>query len=578
MQESDTRIPLQPVIYTVILLLALFLRLYHLGAAPLSDFEARTALQAHALLNGQAGVSGGQPLTLSAVTALFFLLGENNFAARLFSALMGSALVLIPWFWKRQIGEGTAMLLAAALALAPGLVALSRLSGGPMPAIALGLAALTALHARNDAWGGFFLGWFALGGSWALTGLLGFALALGLARGSGLALGELFSNGKTSSPAAARSFSLRTAGLWAGGTLVLGGSLFLRFPQILGGVGEMFNVLGSAFASPQSVPFVRILAAVMLYHLPIAVLALAGAVLVWKDDLPWGRVALLWALAALSVTALFHQPLDAGWVLVPLSALGAHALHIALYTFDRQDAFTWGYAALILVLGSMSWLVLAGMPADAASLADTWQQWSIVGGALVVIVLSGVLIIMGWRPAASLQGGALGLTLFLGLVMFSQTWGVAQIRSNAAAELWYPSPAPANLSQLTHTLADAAEFYSGRRDGLRVRVDVDSPALRWALRAFPPADHSLPLAVITTADAPPPNADARYLGQDFTLQSSPAWTGGLPPAAVRWFVFREAPLTTERVTLWLRGDLFPGGSMLMETANPAGASDEPLTP
>lgn len=568
--------------YLLLFTVALAIRLYHLGAAPLSDFEARLALQARALLHGQPIVPPAQPLSLSAVTAFFFLLGESNFAARLFSALMGSGLVLIPWFWRETIGQRTALLTAAALTFAPGLLALSRLAGGPMPAIVLGLAALSALYTRRSTWGGLSMGLFVLSGPWALTGLLGLALTLGIARGSGLPLGGLLNPQETAPPRGARPspLSWRQVGLWSGASLLLGGSLFLRFPQILGGLGETLSAFLRNLQPGDGQSVAGMFAAVTFYHLLIVLLALGGAWLVWRRDILWGRLALLWSLAALLMAVPLRQPFDAVWALIPLSALGAYALNTALEVPAWRDAFTWGYAALLMVLGTMCWLVLAGLPADATGLADTWRQWSIVGGALMVGVLSGVLIAKGWQPASAQLGGILGGTVLLGLVMVSQGWGITQVRPLSAAELWYPSPAPARLGLLTRTLGDAAEFHAGRRDTLSVRLDVDSPALAWALRDFELSTEqgTLPLAVITTEDAPAPNAQVRYLGQSFAWRTSPAWHGALPPAAMRWFIFREAPVNTAHIILWLRGDLFPGGSVLPDAPAQPSESTEQLTP
>ncbi len=568
--------------YLLLFTVALAIRLYRLGAAPLSDFEAHLALQARALLHGQPLVPLGQPLSLSAVTAFFFLLGESNFAARLFSALMGSTLVFIPWFWRETIGPRTALLTATALTFAPGLLALSRLAGGPMPAIVLGLAALSALYARRSTWGGLLIGLFVLSGPWALTGLLGLALTLGIARGSGLPFRGLLNPQETNPTPGSRPFPLswRQIGLWGGASLLLGGSLFLRFPQILGGLGETFSAFLRNLQSGAGQSVASLFAAVTFYHLLIVVLALGGAWLAWRRDILWGRLALLWSLAALLVAVPLRQPLDAAWALIPLSALGAYALSAALDVPAWRDAFTWGYAALLVVLGTMCWLVLAGLPADAAGLADTWRQWSIVGGALVVSLLSGILIAKGWQPASTQLGGTLGVAVLLGLVILSQAWGMTQVRPLSAAELWYPSPTPARLDLLIRTLGDAAEFHAGRRDTLSVRLEVDSPALAWALRDFGVSTEqdTLPLAVITTEDAPAPNAQARYLGQTFAWQTSPAWQGALPPAAMRWFIFREAPVNTGHVILWLRGDLFPGSSVLPDAPGQPPESVEPLTP
>ncbi len=585
MQEHDKGIPLYPALYVLILSLALFLRLYRLGAAPLSDFEARTALQAGALLRGESPVLEGQPLTLMSQAAAFFLLGENNFTARLLSALLGAVLAALPWFWRRTLGDSAALLLAAGLACAPGLVAVSRLAGGPAAALTLGLALLTALRFGAGFWQGALAGLFLLGGPWAWSGLLGFGLAWGIARMAGLPAGgeTRFRMGAPAAGETRRAF-LQGAVF----SLALGGTLFLRFPQGFGAFGQSLSAAGRAFFIPSGVPFARLLAALTWQHLLAALLALAGAALAWKRGLPWGRFALLWLLTALLTTLLLagRQVMDAAWALIPLYALAALGLEAAFSLSAWRRAGMWLFAALTLVLASSAWLTLAGMPAGEFSEASVWQRWLLFGALLSVWLISGLLTALGWERAFTLQGGALGLTLALGLVMLSQVWSGA-VAARTPASLWFPAPLPARLDLLTDTLGDAAEFFSGRRDALTVRLDVDSPALRWALRRFDvlppdtadPAASSLPAAVIAPEGAPAPNAQALYRGQDFVWQARPAWETALPPAAVRWFVLREAPQQAERVVLWLRGDLFPGGSAIPAAAGSAAPpSEDPLIP
>ena len=582
MQGSDERIPYERGLYALVLGAALFLRLYHLGAAPLSDFEARIALQARDLLGDAPPFIGAQPLAVTGTAALFFLFGDTNFTARLLSALGGSLLVFLPYLWRRTLGKRTALLLAAGLAFAPALVSLSRLGGGPMLALALGAALLTAWNRSAMLSAGVLFGLFLLSGPWALTGVLGFGLALGAARWGGLPLGWLpFPRGAQAASKEARSW--RGFSWGAGGAFLLGATLFLRFPQGIGAFGEMLSAWGAAFFQPTGVSFLRVLSAWTFYHLLALVMGLAGVFLAWRENLAWGRFALLWTLTALLVALLLpgRTVFDAAWALLPLYLLAALGLSRALSLPVRDKVSAGLFALLLVVLTTLIWLTLAEMPAGEPSLAETWSRWALVAGALLIALVGGVLA-LGWERNAALWGGAAGTTLALGLVMLSQAWGMAVARPNNPAELWYPSPAPVRTDLLLDTLGDAAEWHAGRRDALSIRLDVESPALQWALRRFDlvlPAEadvlaETVPLAVIAPEGAPAPAGDVLYRGQDFLWSRDVGWEGALPPAAVRWFVFREAPLQNERLVVWLRGDLFPGGSVLPPASEPPVSSSE----
>jgi hypothetical protein len=57
---------------------------------------------------------------------------------------------------------------------------------------------------------------------------------------------------------------------------------------------------------------------------------------------------------------------------------------------------------------------------------------------------------------------------------------------------------------------------------------------------------------------------AAYRGQDFVWRIRPAWERSLPSNWIEWLVFRDAPLDSEYVILWARGDLFPGEDQTQE--------------
>ena len=97
-------------------------------------------------------------------------------------------------------------------------------------------------------------------------------------------------------------------------------------------------------------------------------------------------------------------------------------------------------------------------------------------------------------------------------------------------------------------------------------------ALLWALRGFPNLKVSqgaiqagqdpqvLPPLLITSQLEPAPALSGSYRGQDFTWWVYPGWAGPLPDRLSPWTVSREAPLTTEKIILWARSDLFPGSA------------------
>src|SRR4030065_989305 len=111
-------------------LLALGFRLIQLGASPLTDSEAALALQALHVAQGTSPVLGPQPGYILFTGILFAILEGTNFMARFVPAIVGSALVFVPYYFRETIKPRPALILAFLLAFDPGLVALSRQAGG----------------------------------------------------------------------------------------------------------------------------------------------------------------------------------------------------------------------------------------------------------------------------------------------------------------------------------------------------------------------------------------------------------------------------------------------------------------
>jgi predicted membrane-bound mannosyltransferase len=94
-------------LYCLAFLLALAIRLYQLGASPLSDIEAQWALQALSLAHGEPVILGPQPAYLLLTSQLFSIFGNTNFMAILCPSLDERlALDALGWcgdgFWPRH--------------------------------------------------------------------------------------------------------------------------------------------------------------------------------------------------------------------------------------------------------------------------------------------------------------------------------------------------------------------------------------------------------------------------------------------------------------------------------------------
>src|SRR5512138_1379152 len=110
-----------PLLYLLAFILAFAVRLVKLDTPPLSDNEARWALQALGVAQGMRPLLGSQPAYILLTSVLFYGLGAGtNFLARFVPALAGSALVLVPALFAHRLKPRTSVVLAFMLALEPG--------------------------------------------------------------------------------------------------------------------------------------------------------------------------------------------------------------------------------------------------------------------------------------------------------------------------------------------------------------------------------------------------------------------------------------------------------------------------
>src|SRR5512140_3657755 len=90
-------------LYWLAFLIALGFRFIQLGASPLTDSEATLALQALHIALGKAPLLASQPGYILFTSILFAVIKNTNFMARFIPALVGSALVFVPYLFREKI-------------------------------------------------------------------------------------------------------------------------------------------------------------------------------------------------------------------------------------------------------------------------------------------------------------------------------------------------------------------------------------------------------------------------------------------------------------------------------------------
>jgi uncharacterized protein (TIGR03663 family) len=140
-------------LYAALVIVALGLRLYDLGARPFHHDESQDAYfswifatrgdyKYQPILHG--------PLRFYLTAGLFKLLGDTDFTARLAPALMGTAMVAMPYFLRRQLGRVAAFTAAVLLAVGPSYLYFSRFAREDIYFASISLALLVAVFRLLD--------------------------------------------------------------------------------------------------------------------------------------------------------------------------------------------------------------------------------------------------------------------------------------------------------------------------------------------------------------------------------------------------------------------------------------------
>jgi hypothetical protein len=568
-------------LYWLAFLIAVGFRLIQLGASPLTDSEAELALQALHIAQGKTPLLGPQPGYILLTSILFAVINGTNFLARLIPAIVGSAMVFAPYFFREKIKPRPALILAFLFDIDPGLVALSRQASGTILAVGFLLFAWAMWRHGRAIPAGVFAGLALLSGPSLWAGLLTLGLTWLFLQGME---GRSPSSPEEQSPISnslitnlqLSATELRPTIISLLVTLLFGGSLFFLSPN---GLSAWLSALPAYFDGWTSASFMtpgRILLTFFAYE-PLGVF-LAGLALLRGYRTMSRRIVRLsvWLGVALLLAIFYRQPGELAWVIIPLLTLAALELSRAVYMFAEERLEVGIVVLALMILLAYAWFDLAKIALDpAGQLAATTlpffgrniqiagAPYLVLLGALLIIILCIAFVAFGWSARTARLGTTWAFVIFLGVYSLGAAWGASGLRSRDGVELWKPDPPPSQADLLHASVDDVSEFSVGHDRSQPVTImGVDSPALVWLLQ-----DRTV--EVVSTLDpqvAPPivitPLMDdlglpAAYRGQDFVWRQRPLWNQIQNPDWIRWLVFRQLPRENETIILWVRDDLFP---------------------
>jgi len=545
-------------LYLLAFVLALAVRLIKLGGLPLTDFEAKWALQALGVTQGTHPALGSQPAYVLLTSILFFLYGSGtNFLARLIPALTGSALVFVPYLFRDRLKPRPSLILAFFLALDPGLVALSRQAGSAILAVTFFLFAWGFWNQKQSRWAGVFFGLALLSGFSLWAGLLSLALTWAIRQG--------MERGSQTESAKSPERSEWSSALWfAIGTIVVVGTLFFLSPNGLSAWLSSLPDYIQGWTRPSGVSSGWMTFSLIAYQPLAVILGLIAVVRGWIYGSRRVVRLSLWMTVAFLLALFYpaHQVSDLVWMLIPLWALAALELARNVNIFPEERKEVLGIVGLSALIMMFMWLdFLAFIQTPAPSDQSAVRMW-LLFGSLFLLVVSVLLVAVGWSIRSARLGAVWGLVAALGLYSFGAMTSAAGLRVSPGAELWSAGSSPAESDLLLMTVNQMSDWSETNVNAQPVTIaGIDSPALEWLLRGHPvnvaaSLDAASSPPIVITTDQDNPSLDAGYRGQSFVWRQEPLWQNAAFGDWLRWLAFHQMPSNSEMIILWVRSDLF----------------------
>ena len=549
--------------YCLILMASLAVRVAGLGRWPLLEAGANTALAAWRTLHGSEWRPDFYvPLLYDANLLLFWVFRANDAAARLLPALVGSALVVLPYFARGLLGRRGALAASLLLAFSPSWVFFSRTADGPILAAAASAVLLVAANGyardRDSRW--LRLGAIALG--LGLTAGAGIYTLLVSALIPGLVWWWRGRRDRSVNDlrVAAGEVASRENLLVLVGVFLLFGSGFLTNP---GGIGASVELAGhwirSLAAGSNSLAWWAYPRTLMSYEFLTLALAAVGAIWGLRRRDALDGCLVFWAgLVLVLGTALGHR--DPGWILdalLPLVILAARGFEALWSRFARGASLIDGI------------IVLAGLPVltfgflELATYTHTGQEQLLVfvGIAWLGLVAAWVAYLLWAQGDSAVRVGFAWLALVMTVMTVRATTAIAYQTARDPREGLVHQPSSVQIRDMEALMSALSSHQAG--DSRLLDIDYErglSPWLSWYLRDYPNARETAYVGNQTAATAlvtslrPPGEWPAGYVAQRFRLRETWPAQRLSAPERLRWLFYRDpvGAVQATEVHVWVR--------------------------
>ena len=539
-------------------LVGLGLRLWRLGEMRFTLAEAQIAQSAWQMASGNAA---GMPdnMSYAGLSALLFHLFEPSFFfARLLPVLFGNSLILVPWFWRKELGEKIALVLAFGLAIDPILLSFSRQIVTPI-FVLVGLAwAVTALKNKRPVLAGSLLALAFLGGySFWVVAPIGLAVFLIWRKRANLEFLDASHKPKAFLLPLLTSFIV---------SLALISSAFLLNTEGLGGIGaglvEFFQLFSTKYEYPAYQP---ILVAIAYSLLPLffAIWALAEDL---RNHRPLKNLPYLigWGFTVLMSVLLGRRDFGLLVFAAVFAWLGAaeNIARIIEQASERREIVLGVSAFQIVILVYIQMVIrrLTSLPVNSQDFR--YALFALLAG-ILLLVISTILVGMGW--SRQLSGQALQNSLLIMLIVLTVGMSLRSVRSQqetmSLSLLAGPIVLPNNDVEVVVDGVDR----NGRADKTEITYDLGrlEQQFAWFFREqvdWKSAQNVLQADLMLSESETEFSAADTYRGRNVVLFRKIDSSVVKPVDFLKTLLGEPLPLVSQNGVLWVRLNLFTGAN------------------
>ncbi len=349
-------------------------------------------------------------------------------------------------------------------------------------------------------------------------------------------------------------------------TVVLIGTLFLSYPRSLNALAGSFTDYFHTWKSQEFLSFPLFLLGIIFYFPLGLIFGIWGGIRSLIEKNSFGKFLFIWLLAGLVLILVNpgRELTQFFWLVFPLYTLAVIEIKHHLNTEGGELIPTMGVAILIMTIAGFLWFNFGKLTYG----GDQNQLILAVGGGIGILLVSAILIVLGWSRTVALKGYIWGILVILFLYTLSTGWRVSGVGTGLQSEMIGSAQTVPQLGLIKKTINEISNWNADTSTGIGVSVvGLDSNVLKWGFKDFSKITYQLATekdqqpAVILAGNDQTFAFQDQYRGQDFIFEQTIDWQNFTAMDWISWLVHRKVSYSNTSVVLWVRADQFPGGTI-----------------